>query len=122
MKVYLVRHIETKEVQGIFWGALDDIWDALDELCDPYGFEYAALKPGALYTRAIIGEGKAAVQYDEMEDEDGDWGFSWSGFEPNGSFWEALHDQSGLKWHSFDPATKGYGLVARIANRNAASD
>lgn len=36
MKVYLVRHIATEEIQGIFWGSPEQVWDCMDELDDPY--------------------------------------------------------------------------------------
>jgi hypothetical protein len=50
MKVYIVREIETREFQGIFWGrSVAEIWDLFDEVGDPFGFEYAELKSGALY-------------------------------------------------------------------------
>lgn len=120
MRVYLVRHIETKEVQGLFWGSLDDIWDQLDELADPLGFEYAPLKPGALYNNFPIGEGRVALQYDdaltEEQEEAGDY-FKWDGFSESECFASQLFQQSRLHWRPFDATDVGHGLLARVFAR-----
>lgn len=116
MSVYLVRHIESKEVQGIFWGTLAEIWDAFDEMGDPLGFEFAKLKPGALFTCAPIGKGRAAMQFAGKSEDAGDEleSFSWDGFSPSETLWEALHYQDELHWQPFDASDQGHGLVARI--------
>lgn len=113
MKVYLVRHIETKEIQGVFWGSLSEIWDCFDELSDPSDCEYAPLRPGAIYTNAPYGKGRVARPYDEETDEDVT--FDWSGFVANETFRDALHfDHERLRWKRFDYSSEGVGLLARI--------
>lgn len=108
MDVYLVRHIETKEVQGLFWGTLDEIWDQLDELTDPLGFEYARLKAGALYNTFQIGEGRVV---------DPDLSFDWSDFFASETFREELHGARKLRWKPFDATDQGHGLLARMKAR-----
>ncbi|WP_409188409.1 hypothetical protein [Bradyrhizobium sp. RDM4] len=119
MKVCIVRHIETREFQGIFWGkSIADIWDVFDELGDPSEFEYAALKAGALYTRAEIDEGQKIVQLDSISDpEEAGPSVDWSSFEPSEQFDENLRGQDDLRWRRFDYASQGHGLLARICRR-----
>lgn len=120
MGVYLVRHIETKEIFGVFWGSKAEIWDAADEVCDPFGFEYAVLHGGgAIYTHSKIGEGPKAEQWDDPENENDDESepFNWSSFTESERFMEQLHCQSDLRWHPFDTADVGVGMLARIARR-----
>lgn len=110
MGTYLVRHIKTKEIQGIFWGSLDEIWDAMDELGDPFGFEYAALAPGALYTDAPIGKGRVINEPLTGTDPH----FSWDGFTSSEKFTEQLALHNKLRWKPFDPANEGHGVLARL--------
>lgn len=58
--VYLVRHVETKDVQGLFWASnLDMLWDYMDSIGDPVDFEFADLGAhGAIAdTSTPVGEG-----------------------------------------------------------------
>lgn len=112
MGTYPVRHIETKELQGIFWGSLEEIWDCMDELADPHHFEYAKLSFGALYSHAPIGQGRAVPVDDCYADDFA--GFDWSGFEPSENFGFQLYIGDTLRWRRFDAADTGHGLVAQI--------
>lgn len=86
-RIYLVRHIESHEVQGLFWGSPREIWDQMDEIGNPTEFEFATLMPGALYTHAPIGSGPVPLQFDDMEEDSP--GMSWAGFAPLRNPWRA---------------------------------
>jgi len=115
MQIYLVRHIETKEIAGLFCGSKVEVWDTVDEIDDPYSYEYAVLNSGAIYTHAIIGEGPIAQQWDFKKDDDEESiPFDWSSFNESEVFCEQLHCQNQLRWHRFDASDVGIGLIARI--------
>ena len=114
MGTYLVRHKETKEIQGIFWGTKAEIWDTMDELGDPADCEYAPLSHGALYTALQYGKGLRYPQADKGEINDETTDFDWSQFSISERFWEEIAVQTKLKWKSFDFANEGVGLIKRI--------
>ena len=111
--VFLVRSIETKLFQGIFWASSKaDLWDTFDQFGDPYGYEFARMEHcGAL---CHPGAGVEVKQWDDSEDDDADLSFSWSGFNEDEHFMTALHDQSCLMWEPFCAANEDYGLIARL--------
>jgi hypothetical protein len=109
MKTYLVRDYETKTVHGVFWaGCTSDLWSAVDEMADPYFFEYAPLRiPSGLWHEKMIGEPKPPEKVDwetgegvsELEDYYNSLRFTASGdYMP----WDAesMMDQ-GLRWKRF---------------------
>ena len=50
MTAYLVRLKENAELVGLFVSpGPEDLWDYVDECCDPYACEFVALPPGGLY-------------------------------------------------------------------------
>lgn len=115
MKVYLVRSIETKAFEGVFWAkSLADLWDTFDQFGDPYGYEYAALRAsGAVCVGAR--SGVHIQQWDELGDDDDVEEVDWSIFQADEMLGAALHNQRDLKWKPFCASDEGYGLLARIA-------
>lgn len=123
MKVYLVRHTETKKFEGVFWApSLAELWDTFDQFGDPYGYEFAALK----YSGAICvgsAEGRTVPQWKDLDDESDEIeDFDFSGFEADEQLGIALHNQSELRWHPFCAADEDYGLLARISRDIAEND
>lgn len=113
MDVYLVRRVDTKKIEGIFWGSKAQVWDAVDEECDPVFFEYARLKPGGGIRHR--GEGIDVTQWDGPElDDDETPPADFSGFTTTDTLDDALYFQSRLRWKRFDAADTGVGLIARV--------
>jgi hypothetical protein len=118
MQVYLVRHIESREFQGIFWAqSLAELWDLFDEIGDPLGFEFARIKSGALYHQKTVGEGPVIGQWGEMTQAECNQDFDWGIFEESEGLAESLRDQRRLRFKPFDASDEGVGLVARIARK-----
>lgn len=119
MKVCLVRHVESKDFQGLFWGkTLADIYDEVDaELADPYRFEYAFVDSGGLFTRAPIGKARRVPQFDDHEDVEDTEEFDWSGFVVSETLSMKLYDMVSLRWQRFDRTDTGVGLLARAQAR-----
>jgi len=107
--VYLVRCVDTKLFQGIFWAeSKADLWDTFDQFGDPLGFEFAAISgPGAL---CHPDEG-IVVRQRGNDDEGGD--ASWTDFEPDERLAESMYSQDNLKWIPFCAADEEYGMIAR---------
>lgn len=121
MSVYIVRHIETKEIHGLVWGTLDQIWDIVDSEFDPYGFEFAKVPCGGLLTDEASGKGQRYPTladweaWEASEDEGApEPSFDWGRFREDDLLHEKLSHQKNLRWRSFDSATDGHGMVARI--------
>lgn len=123
MGVYLVRRIEDHGVLGIFWGDRYDVWSCVDEVGDPAIFEYAALKPGAIYAEDCSNEPQwpqDTISEDEDEDEDAGGG-RFAAYTSSESLSEAIHNQKRLRWHKFMSAVDFYTwLIEQQDMRQAA--
>lgn len=136
MKVFLVRTIEGKHIQGVFWAASTaDLWDAVDEMGDPAYCEYAEMiQPSGLWhdipykdcpvlpetlshecpaeTRA-----RADILCAQCVREEAEFKryFKKMKLVRSGELfpWHK-DDQDDLEWEEFDYATEGEGLIARI--------
>lgn len=111
MKIYVVREYGVNKIHGFFWAKnLDDLWDAVDEMADPYLFEYMALtRPGGLWHEISMNDVKVTAPSD-----DDDEGF---GVHPVGDrMSETTYDEliDGHKWVRFDAFNEGHGVLARI--------
>jgi hypothetical protein len=117
MRVFLVRSIETKAFEGVFWAErLADLWDTFDQFGDPFGYEYAALQTaGAI----CVGMGQVVElkQWDNCDDEDDLEELDWGAFQADEMLTNALYGQNRLRWRPFCAADEDYGLLARIADQ-----
>ncbi len=67
MPVYLLRVQDTHEAVGIFWGdSIAQIWDGVDEHCDPGQCEYIVLKHGGIF----FPDGAPALPLPEATEDD----------------------------------------------------
>jgi len=115
MCVYLVRDIETKLFQGVFWASSKaELWDTFDEFGDPYGYEFAEIRRAG----AIVhpGRGFKVQQWEELSDSEAEVarGVSWRSFEASESLSDVLYYQSRLNWEPFCAADEDYGMIARV--------
>lgn len=115
MTPYYVRAAGTNKIQGVFWARnLDDLWDAVDEMCDPYGLEYAnPRRPGGLWHELPLDDTPESKCGTEPDFEDG-FVITPVG-ERTGEITQLeLQGEEQLTWTPFDCATKGHGMIARI--------
>lgn len=122
MNIYLVRSIETKRFEGVYWAnSLGDLWDTFDQFGDPFGYEFAKLsEPGAICVGDKDGvhvpQWQDIVADEDMED------FDFAGFEADENLATAMHNQHELNWRPFCAADEDYGLFARIERNLKAND
>lgn len=127
MRVFIVREIESRAFEGIFWAeTLADLWDTFDQVGDPLGYEYASInEPGALFRGSRAG--LPITQYNDLppgQEEPDFEDTDWSGFEEDEAFGWLLRHQDELRWKPFPASDEGFGLAARAiaaaAERSAA--
>lgn len=118
MKIYLVRLKENREAVGFFWALnLGELWDVIDEVCDPNACEYAQfthLGPGG-----IGWSGKTRNQFPPRERGE-EIIFNMIGASTYGGAAEAMFFAKSLMWKPMPSASRlwpgGYGKARdRIA-------
>lgn len=116
MHVYLVRRIADKGILGVFWGSPEEVWNTVDELCDPCIFEAAKIDSGAIF---IDGPTEPVWQQYDDTDEDGTITHGpedFSGYTPSEMLDGVIRDQSLLTWKRLDYADEGAGILRQIRN------
>lgn len=110
MTAYIVRHREKHTCLGLFVArSVEELWDTVDELTDPYNYEWTRISSGAIY---FPKEEPSWCQDSDEVTEDG-CAADENPFlvEPSEMFmyrvWRAK------KWTPFDAADVGVGIIAR---------
>jgi len=123
MVPYYVRQAGTNKIQGIFWARnLDDLWGAVDEMCDPFDCEFAKPRsPGGLWHSLRFedtGESRDGTEENDCEDC---FVIHEIGYGVGELTIDELVGARSLQWRRFDPANVGHGMVARIMTQVAAA-
>lgn len=130
MSGYLVRHRERKTLLGLFVASdLDWLWDLVDEICDPFDYEWSRIANASL---ACHGPNEFATEdhypafepADDDSDPDPEPRALHPDFpQPNGPDMRVMFSEyidlkwGKRRWTPFDSAIEGHGVIARIARR-----
>ncbi|AJY46512.1 hypothetical protein [Martelella endophytica] len=114
MNVYLVRSADTKQLHGIVWGNLDQIWDVVDEVAEPSDFEFAKLSPGGLFSEVGIEPRVSDDTHSPDEPALPNGGYLPPDLDPSEVTFYALTEPDCLRWRRFDDTLAKHGLVSRI--------
>lgn len=125
--VFLVREIESKLFQGLFWAQTKaELWMMFDEWADPLGYEFALMpSAGALcHPEDGVDLSRANVANDNISaDGEATRSWSWGQFEQSETLERALYDNfDDLEWEPFCAADEDYGLLAVIEQEISAID